>query len=670
MLATEAPFPHFFDLEGNPLNGGSLFFGVANQNPETSQITVYWDAAGTQPAAQPISTLNGYPVRNGTPAIIYANSDYSMTVKDLRGSLIFYAASAVAASNAAALQATGGAALVGYDGGTVQDIADGAKLMASYTALRAYTGRATGVRITTQGISGHFYRDDADVTSADNGGTIIIDASSRRWKRLYDGPFDAKWFGAVGNGTADDTAAIQAVLDVVNAANGGAIFLPAGTYKVTAALNITGIDNLLFYGAGDDASIIRSTSATADVFFDSGTSWFRTFRDFSIESSVTRTDGNYFNLAGERRGLFDRIRITGHFNGFNFVGFEQTEMRSCSITKPSGAGTGIICGTAGAAGQGANLLINSCFIRGQNDVTQTDTLGLYGIAIYDVDAVWGVNTDIGAFLTSDMLISPNTRSANHFFTQCFFDATKNSNCLTIQGAGTKQQIAFHGSWFASGGKLTGGSVEACGVRASNTGSYQDVQFNGCKFYNNSGSGVLLEMPGADFNFSGCDWYANGISAATNRYGFWWIPATTGTVGPSISGSRFGGGNAPNDVRFDTNARAYSLVGCNLSSGVSNAGANGVFSGNINATDGDVASSATITVSPTQTYVNVTGTTNIGGITATYPGHIITLRFNGVLTVVDDSSNIRLAGNFTTAANSTLTLICDGAEWREIARANT
>lgn len=52
-----------------------------------------------------------------------------------------------------------------------------------YTALRAYTGQASIVRITASGVAGCFRRDDAS-SSADNGGTIIVDALGRSWVPL------------------------------------------------------------------------------------------------------------------------------------------------------------------------------------------------------------------------------------------------------------------------------------------------------------------------------------------------------------------------------------------------------------------------------------------------------------------------------------------------------
>ena len=63
------------------------------------------------------------------------------------------------------LAAPSGAALIGYDSGTAQTVLDNAKALSNYTALRAYTGRATGVRITQAGLAGFFQRDASDTTS-------------------------------------------------------------------------------------------------------------------------------------------------------------------------------------------------------------------------------------------------------------------------------------------------------------------------------------------------------------------------------------------------------------------------------------------------------------------------------------------------------------------------
>jgi len=81
--------------------------------------------------------------------------------------------------------------------------------------------------------------------------------------------------------------------------------------------------------------------------------------------------------------------------------------------------------------------------------------------------------------------------------------------------------------------------------------------------------------------------------------------------------------------------------------------------------GTVASAATIAL-PSSKIVSVTGTTTITSITAKPRDTEHTLVFAGALTVTD-GSNLKLAGDFVTTAGDTLTLVCDGTNWQEIAR---
>lgn len=84
------PYPVFTDLDGTPLDNGYLYIGEVSLNPETNPIVVYWDAALTQPAAQPIRTQNGYPYRNGTPSLLYTDKEFSITVRNKNRELFVY----------------------------------------------------------------------------------------------------------------------------------------------------------------------------------------------------------------------------------------------------------------------------------------------------------------------------------------------------------------------------------------------------------------------------------------------------------------------------------------------------------------------------------------------------------------------------------------------------
>ena len=106
-LSIQPPYPAFAGTDGQPLENGYIYVGTVNLNPQVNPITVYWDAALTIPAAQPIRTFNGYPVYQGTPSRFYAGSDYSIQVLDSKGSLVYTSLHGNVASGSVASNATG-----------------------------------------------------------------------------------------------------------------------------------------------------------------------------------------------------------------------------------------------------------------------------------------------------------------------------------------------------------------------------------------------------------------------------------------------------------------------------------------------------------------------------------------------------------------------------------
>lgn len=71
-------------------------------------------------------------------------------------------------------------------------------------------------------------------------------------------------YGAKGDGATDDAAAIQAAIDAAQAAGGGIVFFPAGTYRITVAL--TWKEGVWLLGAGPGNSIIKQASTGINVF--------------------------------------------------------------------------------------------------------------------------------------------------------------------------------------------------------------------------------------------------------------------------------------------------------------------------------------------------------------------------------------------------------------------
>lgn len=89
-LSIQVPFPVFQDRDGQPLDNGYVWIGTANLNPITNPVAVYYDAALTIPAVQPLRTLNGYISRAGTPAQIYVDGvNFSILVQDSKGTMVY-----------------------------------------------------------------------------------------------------------------------------------------------------------------------------------------------------------------------------------------------------------------------------------------------------------------------------------------------------------------------------------------------------------------------------------------------------------------------------------------------------------------------------------------------------------------------------------------------------
>lgn len=103
----------------------------------------------------------------------------------------------------------------------IETVADLATLEGAGAAL------VLGYHRPGDGGGGQFAWDARSDAAEDGGLAFRGSASAGRWIRLTKGAVDVRWFGAVGDGTTDDTAAIQRAFD-----SNRAIYLSSGTYLV------------------------------------------------------------------------------------------------------------------------------------------------------------------------------------------------------------------------------------------------------------------------------------------------------------------------------------------------------------------------------------------------------------------------------------------------------
>ncbi|WP_051663875.1 hypothetical protein [Dyadobacter crusticola] len=88
---------------------------------------------------------------------------------------------------------------------------------------------ASSVFITDEGRSGLF-KYNRTSTATDDGAMTLV-AGTRRYERVYEGAVNVRWFGVVADGTNDQSAAIQKMLDNAKYRN---VFFPKGSspYKI------------------------------------------------------------------------------------------------------------------------------------------------------------------------------------------------------------------------------------------------------------------------------------------------------------------------------------------------------------------------------------------------------------------------------------------------------
>lgn len=149
-----------------------------------------------------------------------------------------------------------------------------------------------------------------------------IGAVSRTAQSKLRDTVSVKDFGAVGDGVADDTAAIRATIDAVGNAGGGAVLFPPGSYKVTGTITITK-QGVALEGVGD-GSLIVPTGDFGDVFHaypatGPNLQGFR-IKDLFVYAANDTTRGAILHLDRCNGFRVDHCRFNAHYGGIHVDG--------------------------------------------------------------------------------------------------------------------------------------------------------------------------------------------------------------------------------------------------------------------------------------------------------------------------------------------------------------
>jgi hypothetical protein len=141
---------------------------------------------------------------------------------------------------------------------------------ANRTALKAIDTTKDAVALLLEaGREGMFVWRSGDYSSqitADTQEGIYVKAtaiasSSGAWVRSFFGPVDPRWYGATGDGSTDDTTAVQAAID----SGADAVRIPADCTFIIGAAGLTGVSNQQIVGDNRYSSILKlGSTPTAD----------------------------------------------------------------------------------------------------------------------------------------------------------------------------------------------------------------------------------------------------------------------------------------------------------------------------------------------------------------------------------------------------------------------
>jgi hypothetical protein len=121
----------------------------------------------------------------------------------------------------------------------------------------------------------------------------------------------ARHYGAKGDGVTDDTAAIQAAVDDAKAA-GTAVYIPAGTYLVSAPISLPPGDGLTIQGAGWGSVLKVKGGANCYIFRMTGADTRVTIRDMKL-------DGNCLEQNAASGGIYGAGAVTCLFENIHFT---------------------------------------------------------------------------------------------------------------------------------------------------------------------------------------------------------------------------------------------------------------------------------------------------------------------------------------------------------------
>jgi len=235
---------------------------------------------------------------------------------------------------------------------------------------------------------------------AESGNTVTLSPGSTALvaKSIDSGGqvWNVKAFGAVGNGVADDSAAIAATIAAVPT-QGGTVYFPAGVYVVNSSINIASRTDLAFVGQGgrNGTRLQMGTSGVVLLNF-TGVCSRIAIRDLWLGATSLQASGTGLSIIGtvgthSDTFIVENVTIQNVPNPCILQYLDNSQFRNIRIYQTiSGAISGAVC-----------LNMNTCVSDTFENVVMFSSLGAgtlgtgEGIRIdYDCDTIIFINSQV------------------------------------------------------------------------------------------------------------------------------------------------------------------------------------------------------------------------------------------------------------------------------------
>lgn len=360
--------------------------------------------------------------------------------------------------------------------------------------------------------------------NGDNGSQVKPTAGGGCWLADFSGsqPSPLVW-GATGDGSTDDTTAVQAA---INASQGASLWLGTKSYSVngltSGKISLIGEQSSIggIYNRTCASGLFARTTSETLLMLNSGTTG-ALIDGVCIQMNAApnvQSAGAAISLGVGSSNIVRGGQINYPFIGIDISGMGgtqnvQTHIENEVITDPTdGGGIGIRLGTNSIGESTVDTFISGTTIDCINFGTALPTTSTIGMLLLDAGGSFITNNDIyGCGVGTKLFPSTGQSAANLFFTNTVLGDTSGVNDLMIDtagsgGGGIGIGVVFTNTWTAS---AVGTSAL---IKNSASRSLIGVHFIGHRFFPAANQIALDIQQGLEITVSGSMICGRGTSS--------------------------------------------------------------------------------------------------------------------------------------------------------------